>query len=108
MQLTEAQELTKDFKIKRIVEIEENKAGNINSTYCLIAEDGTRYILQMINKHVFTRTAEVMENITNVSAYLEKQVLQEGGDPQREVLYPTQTTRECYFYCYRWRTLACI
>ena len=65
-------------------------AGNINSTYRVEA-DGANYILQKINKTVFTKPEEVMQNIRRVSRHLKKKVLLEGGKPDIEVLHPIDT-----------------
>ena len=52
--------LTKEFLIKKIKSAEKNNVGNINRTLILASEDGTRSILQMINKNVFKSPEEVM------------------------------------------------
>ena len=78
------------FLIRKINSINTISAGNINSTYRVDAE-GASYILQKINKDVFTKPEEVMQNIRRVSRFLEKKVLEEGGNPEREVLHPIDT-----------------
>lgn len=104
--------LTKEFLIKKIKSAEKNNVGNINRTLILASEDGTRYILQMINKNVFKNPEEVMQNIRRVSRYLEREVLQEGGNPKREVLHPIQTIDgACYIVDKNgnyWRMYDCI
>jgi len=61
--------------------------GHINSTFRITIEGAKdRYILQKINSYVFVRPREVMENIANITAYLRKVILAEGGDPDRETL----------------------
>ena len=82
--------IEKEFLIRRIKSVSPISTGNINSTYKVEAE-GARYILQRINKDVFTNPAEVMQNIRRVSRFLEKKVLLEGGDPEKEVLHPIGT-----------------
>ena len=72
------------FLIRKIKGMKPISTGNINSTYKVEAEDAN-YILQRINKKVFTRPDEVMQNIRRVSRFLEKKVLYEGGDPKKEV-----------------------
>ena len=64
--------------------------GHINDTYLVVCETGNqiekRYILQRMNKSIFTKPDELMENITGVTSYLRKIILANGGDPERETL----------------------
>lgn len=78
------------FLIRKLKSIQSVTAGNINSTYRVEAE-GANYILQKINKTVFTKPEEVMQNIRRVSRHLKKKVLLEGGNPDIEVLHPIDT-----------------
>jgi len=84
------QRIRETFLIRKIKGIKPISTGNINSTYKVEGE-GANYILQRINKIVFTKPEEVMQNIRRVSRFLEKKVLYEGGNPEREVLHPTDT-----------------
>ena len=100
------------FLIRKIKDVKEISTGNINSTYLVEAEEGIRYILQKINKQVFTKPDEVMQNIRRVSRYIEKKVLYEGGDPSREVLHPIDTLNGTRFMIDNngdyWRMYNCI
>ncbi|MBE6541895.1 MAG: aminoglycoside phosphotransferase family protein [Ruminococcaceae bacterium] len=58
--------------------------GHINDTY--LVHSSPEYILQRINKKVFTNPTAVMENILGVTQYLRKKIEEEGGDPDRETL----------------------
>ena len=58
--------------------------GHINDTY--IVHSNPEYILQRINKKVFTNPPEVMENIKGVTEYLREKIIAEGGDPETETL----------------------
>lgn len=78
------------FLIRKINGVKPISTGNINSTY-RVEGDGANYILQKINKTVFTKPDEVMQNIRRVSRFLEKKVLNEGGNPDKEVLHPIDT-----------------
>lgn len=78
------------FLIRKIKEMKPITTGNINSTFKVEAE-GANYILQKINKDVFVRPDEIMQNIRRVNRFLEKKVLFEGGNPDREVLHPIDT-----------------
>lgn len=64
----------------------ECKTGHINSTYFITTDKGSRYVLQMINKNVFKKPDEVMENIYGVTTYLKELIKNNGGDPERETL----------------------
>lgn len=65
-------------------------SGHINDTYRLNCrkEDGSirHYILQRMNKEIFTNPVELMENVVNVTSYLRKIIIEKGGDPERETL----------------------
>ena len=63
--------------------------GHINDTY-LVATDPS-YILQKINKNVFKKPEEVMENIKLVTEHLRRKIIAEGGDPMRETLNLIET-----------------
>ena len=48
--------------------------GNINSTYKVIMQNGEnleQYLLQKINKNVFSHPERIMENITSVNAFID-------------------------------------
>ena len=89
--------IEKNFLIRKIKNVKPISTGNINSTLKIEAE-GANYILQKINKFVFKKPEEVMQNIRRVSRFLERKVLQEGGNPQREVLHPIATLDGKSFY----------
>jgi hypothetical protein len=46
-----------------------------------------KQILQKINTAIFQKPEELMENVVQVTAYLEKKIQEEGGDPERETLH---------------------
>lgn len=60
--------------------------GHINDTYLVTMEDGTRYILQRINHHIFKQPIELMENIEKVCNHVRAKIEATGGDVSREVL----------------------
>ena len=70
--------------------------GHINDTY-LVATDPS-YILQKINKNVFKKPEEVMENIKLVTEHLRRKIIAEGGDPRREPLNLIETVDGKPFY----------
>ena len=59
--------------------------GHINTTYLAeIAPD--KYILQKINTNIFTDPDGLMKNIAEVTSFLRKSIIANGGDPNRETL----------------------
>ena len=64
-------------------------SGHINETYCAVFTTKTgrkRYILQKMNKHIFRDPVGLMENISGVTSWLKKKILENGGDTERETL----------------------
>ena len=43
-------------------------------------------ILQQMNRSVFKKPVEVMENIMGVTSHLRRKIVENGGDPERETL----------------------
>ena len=64
--------------------------GHINDTFLLEFECGERerakIILQRMNRAVFEKPVELMENITGVTSHLRRKIVENGGDPERETL----------------------
>lgn len=102
----------------QILSIEEYGSGHINDTYLVRLEENTegepqqgaeekKYILQRMNTEIFKNPDELMENITGVTAFLEKKIRARGGDPSRETLHVIPTRAgESYYHaaegtCYR-------
>ena len=68
-------------------EAERFGAGHINDTFAVWAADRSkRWILQRINTDTFTDPAGLMENVTGVTDYLRRQIIERGGDPDLETL----------------------
>lgn len=69
--------------------------GHINDTFLLVYEmpEGVnkRYILQRMNHDIFRKPQELMENIVNVTEYLRKVIISQGGEPERETLNVVKT-----------------
>lgn len=64
-------------------------SGHINDTYRVtFVKDqiSKHYILQRMNKSIFTKPVELMENISGVTSWLKKKILERGGDIERETL----------------------
>lgn len=77
------------FPEGRILECIPYGNGHINDTYRLVLEnpqETKRYILQRMNRKVFLKPVELMENIQGVTSWLRKKIQENGGDPERETL----------------------
>jgi len=72
--------------------------GHINDTYT-VTRNGKKMILQRLNTKVFTRPAQVMQNIEKVTAHLKKKLMEAGADPTRETMTVAYTVdgKPCYF-----------
>lgn len=83
-------ELCKAFKIDgEFDSIDVINNGHINSTFLVrFLVNGTikEYVLQKINKYVFKRPEEVMENITSVTKYINEKLEKEGKSTDRKTL----------------------
>lgn len=86
------------FESGKIVSMENYGSGHINSTFLLKEADGKRYILQKINTDIFKNPDELMDNIKNVTEYLRKTIIANGGDPERETLNIIPTTTGASYY----------
>ena len=59
-------------------------SGHINDTY--LVEANRKYILQRMNTNIFKNPRELMENVSLVCDFMEKEIRKNGGDPEREGL----------------------
>ena len=90
-----------DFEGK-IVDKKPLKKGHINDTFCIVCEvcnkQNKKYILQKINTNIFKNPNDLMENVVNVTSYIRKIVIENGGDPERETLniIPTKSGENYY------------
>ena len=71
-------------------------SGHINDTY--LVENSQRYILQKINTDIFKNPDQLMENIVNVTEFLKKKIIENGGDPQRETMTVIMTNDNKPYY----------
>jgi hypothetical protein len=56
--------------------------GHINDTYLVTTDmSPERYIFQRLNRFVFKRPLDVIENIERVTSHLKRQIIARGGDP---------------------------
>lgn len=79
----------------RLKEIQPYGNGHINDTFLLTCgtDDSRtkRYILQRMNSSIFKNPCRLMENVVNITEYLRKVILSQGGDPDRETLNVIRT-----------------
>ena len=73
-------------------------SGHINDTYRLTYDTGKHYILQKMNKSIFTKPVELMENVSGVTAWLKKKIQETGGDVDRETLNLVMTKDGLPYY----------
>ena len=91
-------EVVSNFQFQENLLTAENYGnGHINDTY-LLQFEGEKMILQHMNKAIFNRPVELMENIVNVTSYLQNIIEKNGGDPKRETLNVilTKSGEPCY------------
>lgn len=75
--------------------------GHINDTYRLTyaTPQGTRrYILQRMSQNIFKKPVELMENVSGVTAWLRKKIIENGGNPERETLTLVNSTENLPYY----------
>lgn len=77
-------------------------SGHINDTFLITLhkddDSEGRVILQRMNTSIFGKPAELMENIMNVTSYLRKVIISQGGDPNRETLNVIKTKADLPYY----------
>ena len=73
-----------------VLSVDPHGEGHINATYVVTAgtRGGTvrRYVLQRINRRIFRDPEAVVRNVARVTEHLRSKAVEEGGDPEREVL----------------------
>lgn len=84
-------EVIKHFRYEgRLKDVRPYGSGHINDTYLLTFEKAEtecmKVILQRMNRAVFEKPVELMENITGVTSHLRRKIMENGGDPERETL----------------------
>lgn len=84
-------EIAKHFQLQGdLAEIKRWGNGHINDTFLLVYQIGKmgrlKVILQKMNRIVFPKPVEVMENVMGVTDFLYKKIEKTGGDPMRETL----------------------
>lgn len=93
--------LSSYFPEGRVKTIESCGNGHINDTFLVYLEiKGAlrHYILQKINRNVFKKPEEVMDNVIKVTEHLRRRIGTRGGDPDRETLSLIRNTAGEYSY----------
>ena len=81
-----------------IVSVQPHGSGHINHTFLVETNGKRRYVLQRINTVIFRDTDKLMENIVNVTSYLQRKIKQAGGDPERETMTVVPTAEGAYYH----------
>ena len=95
----QVEEAIQNFKFEgTLIDTRPYGSGHINDTYLLTFEIASmgrmKVILQRMNKQIFTKPEELMENIIGVTSYLREKIIENGGDPDRETLSLIPTVGE--------------
>lgn len=73
-----------------LIKVQPYGSGHINDTYLLEYKIDNMgiipIILQKMNTNIFKKPIELMENIMNVTSFLRKKIVENGGNPERETL----------------------
>ncbi|MBE6947146.1 MAG: aminoglycoside phosphotransferase family protein [Ruminococcaceae bacterium] len=87
-------EVIKQFKVRgESAQCSRFGCGHINETYLVTCDSGLTYILQKINKNIFTRPEELMGNIAAITEFLAKN----SDDPRSSMhLVPTLEGKAYY------------
>lgn len=95
--------IAKQFNFQgKLLDIEENKQGNINTTYVVTCEDNgvkKKYLIQKINNSVFKEPYLVMKNIELVTEHI-KRKLEENNDTVHKTLSIIKTVDGENLYVY--------
>lgn len=95
MEKLSIEDVLKAFDVENTAERYGN--GHINDTYLVRANE---YILQKINTNIFRNPDELMENIQNVTTFIRKKLVMNGGNPSRETLTVIKTKDNKNYYRY--------
>lgn len=96
-------EVSKHFQLQGdLVQVMHWGNGHINDTFLLVYQIGKmgrlKVILQKMNKNVFPKPVELMENVMGVTGFLYKKIEAIGGDPMRETLNVIPSVDDLPYY----------
>lgn len=82
--------ISQNFRIRGdVISFVPTGDGHINDTWLVevkIDKEIKKYILQRINHNLFKNVKRLMDNIVSVTEFQRKEILERGGDPDRESL----------------------
>lgn len=78
---------------EQVVSCQRYGHGHINETYLVTCQGDKKYILQKINKTIFTRPAELMENIAATTDY----ILHRSDDPRAAMRLVLTKEQKAFF-----------
>lgn len=89
--VAEKTEVIRNFRFRgNLLEAELYGSGHINDTFLLVYDIPdmglVKIILQRMNKEIFQKPIQLMENVMSVTDHLRKKIKAQGGDPERETL----------------------
>ena len=61
-------------------------SGHINDTFLLTLDTEEKIVLQRLNRSVFLKLEELMENVMKVTSHVRNKVIEAGGNPTRETI----------------------
>ncbi len=75
-------------------------SGHINDTFFVrnVSSTGPDYLLQRINRHIFTNVPRLTDNMYKVTEHLKRKLIENGGDPLTEVMTLIPATDGRFFY----------
>lgn len=87
----EKTEVIRNFRFRgNLMEAEPYGSGHINDTFLLVYDipdmGVVKIILQRMNKEIFHKPVELMENVMSVTDHLHKKIMEQGGNAERETL----------------------
>lgn len=97
----EIKKIVQKFNLEgEVIEIKENKVGNINRTYIITTnkEGNNKYVLQRINTTVFNEPYLLMQNIENVTEYYKTYLQKHNEDVERGTLSVIKTKNKKNLY----------
>ncbi len=101
-EIMEIVNVCKQFKIEgEFVKAKILTAGNINATYKVtFSKNGKneQYVVQKINKNVFKKPEQVMENIIGISNHIIKKLENRNEESERSVLHYLSTKDNVSYY----------
>lgn len=109
--------LIKEFRLQgTVTKIDCIGRGNINDTYLAqtAVENGIReYIVQRVNRFVFSEPQRIAENVCKVTGHIEKKLKKSGADDiRRRVVHYYRKPDGSFFHITEggdyWRVLSCI